>query len=112
MLKRASDLKGKDSYKDVYIKNDLTRNELAIEQSQHKLCKERNDSLTNIEGRLRYGIQENTGKHHPSIIWTSLGGSSSSNRFRCANEFLDTITSNFITQNQIEPTLNNNILDL
>ncbi len=50
--------------------------------------------------------------NHPSIIWTPLGGSSSSNRFRCANDFLETINSNFITQNQIEPTMSNNILDL
>ena len=50
--------------------------------------------------------------NHPDLVWTSEGGKCHSNRLASANDFLDTISSNFIIQNVYEPTFGNNILDL
>jgi len=64
MLKRAIDLKNKPEFKDVYIKRDLTRNELELEKHLRKQCTEMNAALSDGEGRQRYGIQANNGRKY------------------------------------------------
>lgn len=64
MLKRAVDLKGKDDFKDIYIKHDLTRNELAMEQLLRKQCTEMNEKLPEGEGRLKYATNPQCNKQY------------------------------------------------